>query len=230
MTDHEMHSRDSAFGRNAFRICKGRGLEIGALHKPFDLDADVTYLDRESTSDLKRIYAKDRRVTSIRQVQIVWKETTYPFIDDNAYDFVINSHVLEHVSNPGRQIAEWLRIIRPGGTLYMVVPDKRFCFDRRREVTHCDELISKYLSNEKLVPFECYRDFIVNTNGEDGIVRDTSEAFIKRCFDAQTSIHVHTFTEASLKEFFERLAPMVGFEIVHYEGQGLHLHCALSRQ
>ena len=102
---------------------------------------EMVYLDMQSTESLQQQYAKDPRVGTILQVQLVWKGNTYPFIDNNAFDFVINSHVLEHVPNPGRQMQEWLRIVRPGGLVYMIVPDKRFCFDRRRQLTEIEYLL-----------------------------------------------------------------------------------------
>ncbi len=55
-------------------------------------------------------------------------------------------------ANPGRQIQEWLRIVRPGGLVYMVVPDKRFCFDRRRELTEIEYLLDIHGQELDVVP------------------------------------------------------------------------------
>lgn len=223
------HSRHSDFGRKAHELCRGTGVEIGALYKPFDLDANVIYLDRDSTAHLQQQYAKDPTVSEIIQVNIVCKDNFYPFFDTNAFDFVINSHVLEHVTNPGRQIEEWLRIIKPGGILYMIVPDKNFCFDRRRDVTPVEHLMAEYDENVSVTSIDHYRDYIVNTNGEDGMNRDTSEEYIQACFEAQGSIHVHTFTPESIQEFFAALSKKLPFELAHFEAQGLHMHCALRK-
>lgn len=223
------HSRNDNFGRKAFELCKGKGLEIGALHKPFDLDAELIYLDRDHTEVLRNQYKNDPRVNDIQQVQIVWNSPTYPFFDDNAFDFVINSHVLEHVTNPGRQIEEWMRIVTPGGILYMVVPDKNYCFDRRRATTSTEHLIQEFKNNVDRTTIEHYRDFILNTQGEDGINRNISEDFIYSCYEQQSSIHVHTFTAKSLKDFLTDLQRYVQYDIVHYDPQGLNLHCALKK-
>jgi SAM-dependent methyltransferase len=223
------HSRNSDLGRKAFELCKGKGLEIGALHQAFDLDAEVIYLDRDRTEDLRIQYKNDPRVNDIQQVQIVWHSSTYPFLDNNAFDFVINSHVLEHVTNPGRQIEEWMRIIRPGGILYMIVPDKNYCFDRRRAITSTEHLIKEFESNIETTTIEHYRDFIVNTQGEDGITRTISDDFIYSCYEQQSSIHVHTFTAESLKEFLIELKSHIPFNIIHYYSRGLHIHCGLQK-
>jgi SAM-dependent methyltransferase len=44
-----------------------------------------------------------------------------PF-DDGAFDAVICNAVLEHVENPAEVIAEFARVLRPGGVLYLCVP------------------------------------------------------------------------------------------------------------
>jgi len=42
---------------------------------------------------------------------------------DGAFDFVYSSHCLEHMRDVREAIFNWLRILRPGGHLYLVVPD-----------------------------------------------------------------------------------------------------------
>ncbi len=225
-------SRHSDFGRKAYELCKGKGLEIGALHNPFDLDADVVYLDQRKTAELRAGFKNHPRVRRIPQVQLVWKGDSYPFIDDNAFDFVVNSHVLEHVCNPGRVIAEWLRVVRPGGIVYMVVPDKRHCFDRQRETTSLEHLLQDHEAGTSLIELEHYRDYILKTAGEAGIAHEPSEEFARNCFQGQTSIHVHTFTARSLGGFLRALAERLPFKLVLCEPQRsapLHIHCALRK-
>jgi SAM-dependent methyltransferase len=224
-----LHSRESAFCRTAFELCKGMGVEIGALDKPFDLDAQVIYLDRDSTDALKRQYADDPSVSEVRQVHVVWRDSRYPFFDDGAFDFVISSHVLEHVANPGRQIEEWLRIVRPGGIVYMVVPDKRHSFDRLREVTSIEHLMDEFERDVREIDRAHYADFHAKVVDDGGGGSERSEAEIDRAWRDQHSIHVHTFTEDSLEQFLLALSERVRFELWHYEAQGLHLHCALRK-
>jgi predicted SAM-dependent methyltransferase len=47
------------------------------------------------------------------------------FIPDNTIDLIYNCHVLEHFKRRDvpRILAEWLRVLRPGGTLRVAVPD-----------------------------------------------------------------------------------------------------------
>lgn len=227
MNEERQHDRE--FCGKAIEYCQGMGVEIGALDKPLALEGDVIFLDRNSTSELRKIYARDPRGPFVIQVHIVWKESRYPFFDDNAFDFVANSHVLEHVANPGRQIEEWIRIIRPGGILYMIVPDKRFCFDRRREVTSLSHLMQEFQDDVDTVSIDHYRDYIINTNGEDGINRETSESYVEKCYKEQGSIHVHVFTADSLEQFLQTLKQYVPFDVVYYDPKNLHIHVALRK-
>ncbi|HZE67770.1 MAG TPA: methyltransferase domain-containing protein [Sporichthyaceae bacterium] len=49
------------------------------------------------------------------------------------FDLVIASHVIEHSTSIIDFVNEGGKLLRPGGRLAFVVPDKRFCFDRFRE-------------------------------------------------------------------------------------------------
>ena len=40
-----------------------------------------------------------------------------------AYNTVFSSHCLEHLADPAAALAEWWRLLRPGGILMLVVPD-----------------------------------------------------------------------------------------------------------
>lgn len=42
--------------------------------------------------------------------------------EDNKFDYLICSHVLEHVNNPDKALMELLRILKPGGKAILMVP------------------------------------------------------------------------------------------------------------
>lgn len=44
-----------------------------------------------------------------------------PFADDS-FDRVVATHVLEHIPEPHLALAEWVRVLRPGGTLSLILP------------------------------------------------------------------------------------------------------------
>lgn len=45
-------------------------------------------------------------------------------VADGTYDFVHSSHCLEHLHDPREGLANWLRIVKPGGHVIVTVPDE----------------------------------------------------------------------------------------------------------
>lgn len=65
-------------------------------------------------------------------------------IAEGTYDFVLSSHCLEHIANPFKAILEWLRVLRDGGFLLMLVPHKEGTSDHQRPVTSLEHLIDDF--------------------------------------------------------------------------------------
>ena len=65
-------------------------------------------------------------------------------ISNGNYDFILSSHSIEHIANPLKAISEWLRVLKPGGFLLMVVPHKDGTFDHRRPITQLQHLIDDF--------------------------------------------------------------------------------------
>lgn len=45
---------------------------------------------------------------------------------DDTFDFVYASHILEHLKDPLKAVEEWLRVVKKGGYVIIITPDKRF--------------------------------------------------------------------------------------------------------
>jgi ubiquinone/menaquinone biosynthesis C-methylase UbiE len=223
-----MPSRDSARGRIAYSLCQGFGLEIGALHDPFELDATVLYLDFLSTRMLRERYRRDQRGAFVQRVDIIARKPPYAFFDDEVFDFVIGSHVLEHMPNPGLALKEWTRIVRKGGIVYNIIPNKEKTFDRGRRETDLDTLLSAYHANCAEAPLAQYQDYFLNKILERGEKRKSPEDIVDR-WRQQDSIHVYTYTPRSARAFLEALGREIGFELVHFHTDGIDIHFACRR-
>ena len=66
---------------------------------------------------------------------------TLQTLPDARQDFVVANHFLEHCQDPIGTIVNHFRVLKPGGVLFMAVPDKRWSFDitgrARRSITCC---------------------------------------------------------------------------------------------
>lgn len=48
---------------------------------------------------------------------------TLPGVDDESFDFIFASHILEHLTDPWDAIKNWIRATKRGGYLVITVPD-----------------------------------------------------------------------------------------------------------
>jgi SAM-dependent methyltransferase len=60
------------------------------------------------------------------------------------YDFVVSCNNLEHIANPLKAVGEWLRVVRPGGYLLLVLPKKESNFEHQRETTSFLHLLTDH--------------------------------------------------------------------------------------
>jgi SAM-dependent methyltransferase len=73
--------------------------------------------------------------------QFIREACYFPDIETSSYDFVLSSHVIEHLANPLRGLGEWRRILRDGGTLILVAPHFNATFDQNRPVTTVEHML-----------------------------------------------------------------------------------------
>ncbi len=112
------------------RILGGSGLEIGALHSPQAVPGGcrVRYVDRLDVEGLRAHYPELNELPLV-PVDIIDDGETLATIAEGSQDFIIAHHFLEHTQDPIGTIARHLDVLRPGGVLFMAVPDKRETFD-----------------------------------------------------------------------------------------------------
>lgn len=68
-------------------------------------------------------------------------------INENSYDFVLSSNCLEHIANPLKALVEWRRVIKPNGSLILVLPNKISNFDHQRSTTTFDHILKDFDNN-----------------------------------------------------------------------------------
>jgi predicted SAM-dependent methyltransferase len=71
-------------------------------------------------------------------------------VEDNTYDTVYASHILEHLKDPATAIMNWWRILKPGGHLIISVPH-RDLYEKKRTLPSLWNGDHKFF----LLPYEC---------------------------------------------------------------------------
>ncbi len=169
----------------------GRGLEIGPLHRPMvkHWRMKIDYIDRLTVAELREHYPELNDLPLVEPT-IIGDAQTLSNVDDVAYDFVIAAHVIEHMKNPILALNQWCRVVRPGGLIYLIAPDKRVTFDKLRVRTPLEHLILDYILPSDERDYEHYLDFAIRVHHKAGIeALDNADELIAKDY----SIHYHVF-------------------------------------
>jgi predicted SAM-dependent methyltransferase len=129
----------------AFRYLSGDGIEIGALNAPLRVPpaALVRYVDHAGADELREIYAEELSMHGWPLVEpdVVDDGERLAKFGDESVDFVIANHMLEHAEDPTGALKHFLRVLRPGGILFLTLPDARRNFDNPRPRTTPEHLL-----------------------------------------------------------------------------------------
>jgi predicted SAM-dependent methyltransferase len=132
---------------------EGLGLEIGPSHNPVVLKKEgynVQTLDHLSAEGLKQKYAAHGEfgvdLENVEEVDFVWNGEPLPELIGNTqcYDWIIASHVIEHVPDVLGFLQQCDQLLKPEGKLSLVIPDKRFCFDYLSPLTSTGQLLDAF--------------------------------------------------------------------------------------
>lgn len=169
----------------------GRGLEIGPLHRPMvkHEGMHVEYLDRHSVAELKVKYSELGDLPLV-EPDIIDDAETMQTVPSAVYDFVVAAHVIEHMRNPLGALENWARVLKPGGLLYLVVPDKRATFDYRRVRTLHEHLVLDYRCPSLERDFDHYLEYVVQVDGQRG---EFAFCQAEKLAQASYPIHYHVF-------------------------------------
>ncbi|AMV39358.1 class I SAM-dependent methyltransferase [Planctomyces sp. SH-PL62] len=195
----------------------GDGVEVGALHHPMEMGerARVRYVDRMDVDGLRAHYPELRNYDLVH-VDVVDDGERLGTLPDASLDFIVANHFLEHTENPLGTVRNHLKKLRPGGTLYLAVPNKDHSFDRDRALTPFDHLVRDDVEGVEVSRSEHFREW---ARFVEGIEEPAAiEAQAKRLEEVGYSIHFHVWDATSFADFLDRARGHLGgmFQIKEY--------------
>jgi SAM-dependent methyltransferase len=205
-----------ARGGLSVRHLRGEGLEIGALDRPLRLPpgARARYVDRYDVTGLRRHYPElDGR--PLVPVDVVDDGERLSSVPSESVDFVIANHFMEHCEDPIGTLQQHLRVLRPGGVLYLAIPDKRRTFDRPRPVTALSHLIRDHEEGPGWSRQAHYEDWArevsrVLNDIPDELLEQEAEQLERDGY----SIHFHVWTPVAWLELLAHLAHREPLDVV----------------
>jgi SAM-dependent methyltransferase len=194
----------------ADRHLRGSGIEIGALQDPLPMPkgARVRYVDIADTEALRATYP-NKAGRRLVHVDIVDDGERLASVGDGTQDFVVANHFLEHCEDPIGTLRNLLRVVRPGGAVYLSVPDKRHTFDKDRPSTTFEHVVRDHEQGAEISRAGHYEEVVrlaMKVEGEEAVA--TAVADLR---ERDFRIHFHCWSQTDFLELLCRLQARPGF-------------------
>lgn len=202
-----------------------RGLEIGPLNRPVVgvHEGYIRYLDHLSTADLRKKYQDDPAIAVQDIVDVhfaLYDQTLQEAVGGEQFDYVIASHVIEHVPD----LLGWLRaicgVLTVGGVLSLAIPDKRFTFDCTRQVTEFSDVAQAWLEKLRRPNIRQCLDHVMHARSgiDHTVIQDLHKGTVEP--ERQPLVHpdvINSLSETVLVEYFEKIQA----------GEYIDVHCSV---
>ena len=73
-------------------------------------------------TDISEKFIEKAKLKTNSKVKIQIEDATKLSFNDNTFDRLIATHVLEHMHNPSKVLLEWARVVKPCGYITIVIP------------------------------------------------------------------------------------------------------------
>lgn len=157
---------------------------------------------------------------------IICEATDMKPIRNHQYDFILLCHTLEHVANPLKALRECKRVVKEGGYIIVIVPEKTVCFDHKRPLTEFSILLDKFKRNigeddlSSLPEILELHDLSMDppAGSPDDFRRRSLDNYKNRC------LHHHVFSEKLLRQ----IAKFLNCSIISTGTEGLDIHLIMQ--
>ncbi|MBT9316766.1 class I SAM-dependent methyltransferase [Leptothoe spongobia] len=148
------------------------GLEIGPSHRPIAPKKEgfnVHIIDHLSREQLLEKYSQhDVCLEDIEEVDFIWSgESFLDLLNENKYEWIIASHVVEHTPDLIGFLENCASVLKQDGLLLLLVPDKRFCFDKFRPISGLGKVIENHLSKNSIHSVGSIAEYFLNIVCQD---------------------------------------------------------------
>lgn len=107
------------------KYVRGVGIAIGSLHQYLEFPPNVVVncVGKSNCKELSSNYSEKPKNKSVGQC-IIDDVGKLEKMNNESCDFVICNQFCQYIDNPVEAISNWLRVLRPGGIIYLTVYEK----------------------------------------------------------------------------------------------------------
>ncbi len=181
----------------------GTGLEIGAGANPFPipLHCDVLYGDLYTYAELLAHPYPGQESYKFVEPTIRCELDDLSAIPDQSLDFIVACHVIEHTRSPISAIVQAHRVLKPGGSIVLVVPNKVRTFDNERPVTELEHLVRDHVDYSRERDRDHYVEFYTLAFRSP----QYDDAYVEKQFQEAFPIHYHVWTYESFQRMIRHI-------------------------
>ena len=227
-----------------------RGIEFGPSYSPLFPKKEgfnCISVDHACKKELVEKYEKWEVPTElIEEVDLIFDGTPIDqILTNNSFDYIVASHVFEHLPDPINFLNSMGKLLKEEGLLLLAIPDKRYCFDLLKPLTTPGLLIDSYLNKKKensigqkidATLFACKRDNLIGFPGQTGfsninpnnscehLIEDANNVIKNAEKGEFLDIHAWHFTPKSFISNLKILSKMrfiKSFEIIDLHSDGI---------
>ncbi len=164
-----------------------RGIEYGALANPIVKKSqnNVIYVDYTST---KELVEKSNTDPNVKESDIVGvdvnlsePESAKALQDRGPFDYIVASHVFEHLPNSLAWLEEASSLLREGGIISLAIPDKRYTFDFFRRLSEPSDWLTTYIDSSERPTTAQLLDHYLNVRVVDTLTAWNEEPTLLKC-------------------------------------------------
>ena len=199
---------------------QGDTLEIGPFYSPIWTGNIVKYFDILSQEDLvtrARSITGQNNIKSVPYIDYVSSKGDLRIIE-RKFDSVVSSHVVEHQLDFIGHLQAVSNLLEKMGKYYMVIPDKRYCFDHFNNESTIAEVISANIEKKERHSLKSviehralttHNDSYRHWNGDHGDIENKIDkikaAISEYNTGAYIDVHAWYFTPESFKKIIMQL-------------------------
>lgn len=136
----------------------GTGLEIGPLDKPLVARVPGRRIFYADYAPREKLQSKSANDPNVNTEAIPHIDFIIETLDDYAaiserFDYIVASHVIEHVPDFVGWLERLLAVLQPSGRLVLAIPDKRYTFDYFRSVSTLGDALESYFEKRRRPTF-----------------------------------------------------------------------------